>query len=71
MPRSSRLAVMAEVTADEFPGPLRSSLRSMASNARRRKGMLVAHPVVHFEIIGKNPDMLRNYFGELFGWQTD
>jgi len=31
----------------------------------------VAHPVVHFEIIGKNPDKLRNYFGELFGWQFD
>ena len=31
----------------------------------------MAHPVVHFEIIGKNPDKLRNYFGELFGWQFD
>jgi len=31
----------------------------------------VAHPVVHFEIIGKNPEKLRNYFGELFGWQFD
>src|SRR5271155_137008 len=32
---------------------------------------LVADPVVHFEIIGKNPESLRNYFGELFGWQFD
>jgi hypothetical protein len=31
----------------------------------------VAHPVVHFEIIGKNPEQLRNYYGELFGWQFD
>ena len=31
----------------------------------------MAHPVVHFEIIGKNPEKLRNYFGELFGWQFD
>ena len=31
----------------------------------------MAYPVVHFEIIGKNPDKLRNYFGELFGWQFD
>ena len=31
----------------------------------------MAHPVVHFEIIGKNPESLRNYFGELFGWQFD
>jgi predicted enzyme related to lactoylglutathione lyase len=36
-----------------------------------RKGVLVAHPVVHFEIIGKDPQKLRNYFGELFGWQFD
>jgi len=31
----------------------------------------VANPVVHFEIIGKNPENLRSYFGELFGWQFD
>jgi uncharacterized protein len=31
----------------------------------------VAHPVVHFEIIGQDPESLRNYFGELFGWQFD
>ena len=31
----------------------------------------MADPVVHFEINGKNPDQLRNYFGELFGWQFD
>jgi uncharacterized protein len=31
----------------------------------------VAHPVVHFEIIGKDPESLRSYFGELFGWHFD
>jgi predicted enzyme related to lactoylglutathione lyase len=31
----------------------------------------VSHPVVHFEVIGKDPDRLRAYFGELFGWQFD
>ena len=31
----------------------------------------MANPVVHFEIIGKNPEQLRSYFGELFGWQFD
>jgi len=31
----------------------------------------VAQPVVHFEIIGKDPENLRNYFSELFGWQFD
>lgn len=28
-------------------------------------------PVVHFEIIGKDPDALRSYFGALFGWDFD
>jgi predicted enzyme related to lactoylglutathione lyase len=28
-------------------------------------------PVVHFEIIGTNPDGLRSYYGELFGWKFD
>lgn len=31
----------------------------------------MAYPVVHFEIIGKNPEKLRGYFGELFGWHFD
>jgi len=31
----------------------------------------VAQPVVHFEIIGKDPANLRDYFGELFGWEFD
>ncbi|WP_028662866.1 VOC family protein [Saccharomonospora halophila] len=26
-------------------------------------------PVVHFEIIGKDPAKLHDYYGELFGWQ--
>jgi len=29
----------------------------------------MAQPVVHFEIIGKDPATLRSYFGELFGWE--
>jgi predicted enzyme related to lactoylglutathione lyase len=28
-------------------------------------------PVVHFEVIGKNPDRLRRYYGDLFGWAFD
>jgi uncharacterized protein len=31
----------------------------------------VGQPVVHFEIIGRAPDKLRSYFGDLFGWQFD
>lgn len=28
------------------------------------------NPVVHFEIIGKNPKVLREYYEKLFGWRT-
>jgi predicted enzyme related to lactoylglutathione lyase len=28
-------------------------------------------PVVHFEVIGKNPDELRRYYSDLFGWTFD
>jgi predicted enzyme related to lactoylglutathione lyase len=33
----------------------------------------MADPVVHFEIIGRDPARLRSYYGALFGWefQTD
>jgi uncharacterized protein len=31
----------------------------------------VPQPVVHFEVIGKNPDGLRRYYGDLFGWTFD
>ena len=31
----------------------------------------MGQPVVHFEIIGKEPAKLRDYFGELFGWEFD
>lgn len=29
----------------------------------------MAEPVVHFEVIGKDPVGLRDFFGKLFGWQ--
>jgi uncharacterized protein len=31
----------------------------------------MGQPVVHFEIIGSDPDALRGYYGELFGWEYD
>jgi uncharacterized protein len=31
----------------------------------------MGQPVVHFEIIGKDPEELRGYYGALFGWQFD
>jgi len=31
----------------------------------------MGHPVVHFEVIGQNPQKLRSYYGALFGWEFD
>jgi uncharacterized protein len=31
----------------------------------------MVRPVVHFEIIGKDPDKLRRYYGALFDWDFD
>jgi uncharacterized protein len=31
----------------------------------------MGQPVVHFEIIGADPQGLRGYYGELFGWEFD
>ncbi len=31
----------------------------------------MGQPVVHFEIIGGDPENLRKYYGELFGWEFD
>ena len=31
----------------------------------------MARPVVHFEIIGTTPAALREYYGELFGWEFE
>jgi uncharacterized protein len=30
----------------------------------------MGNPVVHFEIIGADPRRLRDYYGELFGWDS-
>jgi uncharacterized protein len=34
-----------------------------------RRGVTSGQPVVHFEIIGRDPAELRSYYGELFGWE--
>ena len=31
----------------------------------------MGQPVVHFEVIGSDPAGLRDYYGELFGWEFD
>jgi predicted enzyme related to lactoylglutathione lyase len=30
----------------------------------------MAHPVVHFEVSGKDLDKLQSFYGDLFGWKT-
>src|SRR5438552_1877127 len=39
-----------------------------ARRLRRGRTPPMAQPVVHFEIIGKDPMRLRSYYGDLFGW---
>lgn len=29
----------------------------------------MGYPVVHFEVLGKDADKLKSYYGELFGWE--
>jgi uncharacterized protein len=31
----------------------------------------MGQPVVHFEVIGQDPEQLRRYYGDLFGWEYD
>jgi predicted enzyme related to lactoylglutathione lyase len=31
----------------------------------------MGQPVVHFEVVGKDAEKLRGYYGELFGWEFD
>jgi uncharacterized protein len=48
-----------------------SMIRLTASSSPYTAGVIVARPVVHFEIIGTAPQRLRDYYGQLFGWQLD
>jgi uncharacterized protein len=31
----------------------------------------MGRPVVHFEIVGRDPEKLRSFYGELFGWEFE
>jgi predicted enzyme related to lactoylglutathione lyase len=31
----------------------------------------MGQPVIHFEVIGRDPETLRRYYGDLFGWEFD
>jgi predicted enzyme related to lactoylglutathione lyase len=33
--------------------------------------VIMGRPVVHFEIIGNDPEKLRGYYGDPFGWEFD
>jgi len=39
--------------------------------ANAAKDQSRAQPVVHFEVIGKDPTRLRSYYGDLFGWEFE
>ena len=49
------------------PGETTRATKSPAKKTLATK----AAPVVHFEVIGKNPEKLRSYYGDLFGWKFD
>ncbi|MEA2299433.1 MAG: uncharacterized protein QOF77_2369 [Solirubrobacteraceae bacterium] len=40
-----------------------------AKLARGKDNM--GQPVIHFEVIGRDPENLRRYYGGLFGWEFD
>lgn len=35
------------------------------------EGVTMGQPVVHFEVIGKDPEALRTYYAAMFGWEID
>jgi predicted enzyme related to lactoylglutathione lyase len=43
---------------------------SLVPRFPEERGQVMENPVVHFEIIGKNPKLLRDYYEKLFGWRT-
>src|SRR5579859_5301753 len=55
-----------------LPSMIFGGLRGRSSKADNElEGLHVAQPVVHFEIIGKDPENLREYYASLFGWEFD
>ena len=74
-----RLTEFHRTSNDEFGEPARSYCRLMRDAGFRfghgvwrvERSVVMARPVVHFEVIGSNPDQLRRYYGDLFGWTFD
>jgi uncharacterized protein len=48
-----------------------ANVHEKGAETSARKGFIMGQPVIHFEIIGTNPDGLRSYYSELFGWEFD
>src|SRR4051794_26036398 len=56
------------------PFPSRSLGRTVRSSHTAppcTKGGTMGHPVIHFEVIGKDGTRLQRYYAELFGWDID
>src|SRR5207344_1362779 len=72
VPSPARHAVPGvTVESDATPGSLHAGSRLSEAGPSARKGSAMGQPVVHFEVIGKDPAGLRGYYGELFGWEFD
>jgi len=49
----------------------RSSRQSEPHQVRKEGKTTMAHPVVHWEIAGKDGKKLQNFYAKLFGWKVD
>jgi predicted enzyme related to lactoylglutathione lyase len=45
--------------------------RQWTATQAAKRGLFMGQPVVHFEIIGTDPEKLRSYYSDLFGWDFD
>src|SRR6266516_3541790 len=70
-PHSPSRRALAIDESDARSRSLHAGLRSWAPGCRARKGAAMGQPVVHFEVIWKDPAGLQGYYGEMFGWEFD
>jgi hypothetical protein len=49
----------------------RSEGRQWTATQAAKRGLFMGQPVVHFEIIGTDPEKLRSYYSDLFGWEFE
>src|SRR5436190_24365081 len=48
-----------------------TSYSPTAGAPARQRRQHMGQPVVHFEIIGTDPEKLQSYYSDLFGWQIN